>query len=147
MFSNYNGQVVTSNDVIIFEFYKNKKGKAKARDELSFFCGLHGMKMELDDDFQPTYEINVQSFYQRSTTYRDIHKIQVEFGIEASKQLDELKNEIVNNNYSKEEFISVLKKKLKDETLLMSKHFYRTVLYKELFKNHAERFYDYAKEV
>jgi hypothetical protein len=140
----YNGELITSNDVIIFGFYKDKKGKSKARDEISFFCGLFGMKVEIHNNFETKFAIIQQSHYIHKSTPRDFHNMNLEFAIQAEKDLETLKKEILSNNYSEQKFVEVLTDKTKNELHLRGRYFYRFVLYFELLNNHSKRFYQYV---
>lgn len=134
--------MVTSNDVIIFGFYTGKKGKTKVRNEMSFLCGLYGMSVEIPYHFKPVFKIVNHEHYVHASVPKDFANIEKEFASEAKKDLALLREEIISKKYSKDKFAEVLKQKTRDEILLMSKNFYRSVLFLKLFEDNGECFWN-----
>jgi len=146
LFSEYKGNLVTSNDVIIWDVFLNKQGKASVRNELSFICGLYGMEVEFDDNFIATFNIPYQAHFMRDSKATDRKKVCLAFEAIAMEDLENLKNECLDKKYSEKEFIENLYAKYVEEANLMSTNFYRTVLYSKLYRDYASSYYTYITE-
>lgn len=144
MFTELNGQLVTSNDNVIFYAFNGKKGKARSRDSISFASNLFGLELEFNESFEANYVAKNMDMHGEDVSEKD-RQIAYSFFAELTKEeLDTLIEEIKANNLSSEQTHKRLHATYNDLSRKFGEAFFRTVIYRKILTSCFEEFYDYA---
>lgn len=144
LFTELDGQLVTSNDSVIFYAFNGKKGKASSRNMISFAANLFGLKLDFNESFEATYEANNMDMHGEDVSKRDR---QIAYSLFSELTQDELVTiieKIKTRDMSSQQAHRFLHDSYNELSEKFGEAFFRTVIYRKILTNCFEEFYDYA---
>lgn len=144
MFTELNGQLVTSNDNVIFYAFNGKKGKANSRDMISFASNLFGLTLKFNESFEATYEANNMDMHGEEVSKRDRQIAYSLFSELTQDELATIVEKIQTHSMSSQQTHKHLHNTYNDLSRKCGEAFFRTVIYRKILTDCFEEFYDYA---
>jgi hypothetical protein len=144
LFTELDGQLVTSNDSVIFYAFNGKKGKANSRDMISFAANLFGLKLDFNESFDATYEAKNMMMHGEEVSEKDRQIAYSLFSELTRDELTSLIEKIKTQDLSSDETHKHFHATYNDLSRKFGEAFFRTVIYRKILTDCFEEFYDYA---